>query len=225
MAKQGKRLAEVYKGLDRDKAYELTEAVQVVKDCSKAKFDESVEISMNLGVDPRHADQMVRGMVALPRTANRWPCSPAAKADEAKAGAEIVGAEDLTDIQNGKMDFDRVIATPDMMALVGRLGKILGPRGDAEPELGTCAGCGRCGVGRQGRSGGVPGREGGHRARRHRQGELPQSRRQRQRVRQPGQAVRCEGHLREEDFAQLHPGAGREVDASGIGTAARLPTN
>ncbi|WP_193189058.1 50S ribosomal protein L1 [Nisaea sediminum] len=144
MAKQGKRLKGAYENVDRLKLHGLAEAVKLVKGGAKAKFDETVEISMNLGVDPRHADQMVRGVVALPHGTGKAVrvavFAKDAKADEARAaGAEIVGADDLMkEIQDGRMDFDRVIATPDMMALVGRLGKVLGPRGlMPNPKLGT----------------------------------------------------------------------------------------
>jgi len=144
MAKMGKRLKGAYENVDRLKLHGLAEAVKLVKNSAKAKFDETVEISMNLGVDPRHADQMVRGVVALPHGTGKSVrvavFAKDAKADEAReAGAEIVGAEDLMkEIQEGRMDFDRVIATPDMMALVGRLGKVLGPRGlMPNPKLGT----------------------------------------------------------------------------------------
>ena len=142
MAKQPKRI-KAWTG-DLTRSYDLVEGVKLVKDNAKAKFDESVEIAINLGVDPRHADQQVRGVVNLPSGTGRdvrvAVFARGAKADEATAaGAEIVGAEDLVEIvQSGKMDFDRVIATPDMMALVGRLGKVLGPRGlMPNPKVGT----------------------------------------------------------------------------------------
>jgi large subunit ribosomal protein L1 len=129
---------------DRNTTHPLSEAVKLVKANATAKFDESVEIAVNLGVDPRHADQQVRGVVSLPSGTGRdvrvAVIAKDAKADEAReAGAEVVGAEDLVErIQGGFMDFDRVIATPDMMALVGRLGKILGPRGlMPNPRVGT----------------------------------------------------------------------------------------
>jgi large subunit ribosomal protein L1 len=140
----GKRNAEVRQGVDRNKAYAVDEAVRLVKSRAKAKFDETVEIAMNLGVDPKHADQMVRGVCNLPngsgRTARVAVFARGAKADEAKAaGADIVGAEDLVDIvSKGTINFDRCIATPDMMGLVGRLGKVLGPRGlMPNPRVGT----------------------------------------------------------------------------------------
>jgi large subunit ribosomal protein L1 len=142
MAKQPKRI-KAWTG-DRAATHTVDEAVKLVKANAKAKFDESVEIAVNLGVDPRHADQQVRGVVSLPSGTGRdvrvAVIAKDAKADEAKAaGAEIVGAEDLVErIQGGFVDFDRVIATPDMMALVGRLGKVLGPRGlMPNPRVGT----------------------------------------------------------------------------------------
>jgi large subunit ribosomal protein L1 len=144
MAKQGKRLKAINAGLDTDKSYALDEAIKLVKANAKAKFDETVEIAMNLGIDPRHADQMVRGVVGLPngtgKTVRVGVFARGPKADEARAaGADVVGAEDLAAlVQEGKIEFDRCIATPDMMALVGRLGKVLGPRGlMPNPKLGT----------------------------------------------------------------------------------------
>jgi len=144
MAKVTKRLKKVWDGLDREKLYTVQEAVAELKSRSAVKFDETIEVSMNLGVDPRHADQMVRGVVPLPhgtgKTMRVAVFARAAKADEATAaGADIVGAEDLMeDIQKGNMNFDRIIATPDMMAVVGRLGKVLGPKGlMPNPKLGT----------------------------------------------------------------------------------------
>jgi large subunit ribosomal protein L1 len=144
MAKIAKRVAKSREGIDPNKAYALSEALQLLKDRSKVKFDETVEVSMNLGVDPRHADQMVRGVVNLPNGTGRSVrvavFARGDKAEEAKAaGADIVGAEDLVDIvQKGTIDFDRCIATPDMMPLVGRLGKVLGPRGMMpNPKVGT----------------------------------------------------------------------------------------
>jgi len=144
MAKHGKRYRAVREGLDRDKFYPIDEAVKMIKERAKSKFDETIEIAMNLGVDPRHADQMVRGVVTLPngsgRTVRVGVFARGAKADEAKAaGADVVGAEDLVEkVTNGQIDFDRCIATPDMMPLVGRLGKVLGPRGlMPNPKVGT----------------------------------------------------------------------------------------
>src|SRR3974390_466582 len=144
MAGLGKRMNTVRAGVDRSKLYPLDEAVKMVKERAKAKFDETIEVAMNLGVDPRHADQMVRGVVNLPNGSGRSVrvavFARGAKADEAKAaGADIVGAEDLVEsINGGKVDFDRCIATPDMMPVVGRLGKVLGPRGlMPNPKVGT----------------------------------------------------------------------------------------
>lgn len=143
MAKN-KRLAAAAGTIDRARAYSVEDAVALVKSNAKAKFDETIEISLNLGIDPRHADQMVRGLISLPngtgKTLRVGVFARGPKAEEAKAaGAEVVGAEDLAEkVQNGEIDFDRCIATPDMMALVGRLGKVLGPRGlMPNPRLGT----------------------------------------------------------------------------------------
>jgi large subunit ribosomal protein L1 len=143
MAKQSKRqkaMAEI----DRDRFYPVDEAISVVKNNATAKFDETIEVALNLGVDPRHADQMVRGVVSLPKGTGKdvrvAVFAKGAKADEAKAaGADVVGAEDLMEtVQGGQIDFDRVIATPDMMGVVGRLGKVLGPKGlMPNPKLGT----------------------------------------------------------------------------------------
>jgi large subunit ribosomal protein L1 len=140
----GKRLKAGYANIDRNKFYSLDEAVSLIKGAAKAKFDETIEVALNLGVDPRHADQMVRGVVELPhgtgKTVRVAVFAKADKAEEArKAGADIVGAEDLAEkIQGGFMDFDRCIATPDMMGVVGRLGKVLGPRNlMPNPKLGT----------------------------------------------------------------------------------------
>ncbi|MGN6102435.1 MAG: 50S ribosomal protein L1 [Devosia sp.] len=144
MVKIAKRTAAIREGIDRNKLYDLPDAVKMIKERAKAKFDETVEIAMNLGVDPRHADQMVRGVVNLPngtgKTVRVAVFARDAKAEEArKAGADIVGAEDLVQqVQEGNLNFDRVIATPDMMPLVGRLGKILGPRNlMPNPKVGT----------------------------------------------------------------------------------------
>lgn len=144
MAREGKRLKAAYVDINRDKFYSLADAVKTIKDRAVAKFDETIEIALNLGVDPRHADQMVRGVVELPhgtgKTVRVAVFAKGDKAEEArKAGADIVGEQDLFDACNaGNMDFDRVIATPDLMGLVGRLGKVLGPRGlMPNPKLGT----------------------------------------------------------------------------------------
>ena len=144
MAKQGKRLKTAYEGIDRERPYGLDEAVKLIKERAATKFDETIEISMNLGIDPRHADQNVRGVVTLPNGTGKSVrvavFAKAAKAEEAtSAGADVVGADDLAEkIQGGEIDFDRCIATPDMMPVVGKLGKILGPRGlMPNPKLGT----------------------------------------------------------------------------------------
>ena len=144
MAKIGKRLKEAKGRIDRDRTYALGEAIALVKQGAKAKFDETVEMSVGLGVDPRHADQMVRGVVALPHgTGKTVRVAVFAKGDKAEAareaGADVVGDEDLAaEVQGGKIEFDRCIATPDMMPVVGKLGRILGPRGlMPNPKLGT----------------------------------------------------------------------------------------
>lgn len=144
MAKLSKRKQAAVEAVDRTKQYSVEEAAALVKSCATGKFDETIEIAINLGVDPRHADQMVRGAVAMPNGTGKdvrvAVFARDAKADEAKAaGAELVGAEELAEeIQNGESGFDRVIATPDMMGVVGRLGKVLGPRGlMPNPKLGT----------------------------------------------------------------------------------------
>ena len=144
MAHVGKRVRAARDGIDRTKLYPIADAVKLVKERATAKFDETVEVAMNLGVDPRHADQMVRGVCNLPngsgRTVRVAVFARGAKADEARAaGADVVGAEDLVErVQGGNIDFDRCIATPDMMPLVGRLGKVLGPRGlMPNPKVGT----------------------------------------------------------------------------------------
>ena len=144
MASQGKRKQGVSEGIDRDAEYAIGDAVKLLKERAVAKFDETVEISMNLGVDPRHSDQQVRGVVQLPNGTGKSirvaVFAKDAKADEAKAaGADVVGSDELAEqIEKGKIDFERVIATPDMMAVVGKLGKVLGPKGlMPNPKLGT----------------------------------------------------------------------------------------
>jgi large subunit ribosomal protein L1 len=144
MAGKGKRLKSSYEHIDRDASYGLDEAVKLLKDNAKAKFDETIELSMNLGVDPRHSDQMVRGVVSLPKgTGKAVRVAVFAKGDKAEeaqaAGADVVGADDLAEkVEKGEIDFERVIATPDMMPVVGKLGKVLGPKGlMPNPKLGT----------------------------------------------------------------------------------------
>jgi large subunit ribosomal protein L1 len=144
MTKLAKRIAKNVEGIDRVKFYGLDEAVKLIKERANAKFNETVEIAMNLGVDPKHADQMVRGVCNLPngsgRTLRVAVFARGPKAEEAKAaGADVVGAEELVEqVQGGNINFDRCIATPDMMGLVGRLGKVLGPRGlMPNPRVGT----------------------------------------------------------------------------------------
>jgi large subunit ribosomal protein L1 len=144
MAQAGKRMRNAREGIDRKMAYSLEDAVKMVKERAGTKFDETIEIAMNLGVDPRHADQMVRGVVNLPNGSGRSVrvavFAKGDKAEEAKkAGADLVGAEELAEeVQKGKIDFDRCIATPDMMPLVGKLGKVLGPRNlMPNPKVGT----------------------------------------------------------------------------------------
>jgi large subunit ribosomal protein L1 len=144
MARVGKRIRKSREGIDRTKVYSIEEAVKLVKARANAKFDETIDVALNLGVDPKHADQMVRGVCNLPngtgRTARVAVFAKGEKAEEArKAGADIVGAEDLVQqVQGGTINFDRCIATPDMMPLVGRLGKVLGPRGlMPNPKVGT----------------------------------------------------------------------------------------
>jgi large subunit ribosomal protein L1 len=144
MARSSKRMQKANEGIERERAYSVEEAVELIKQRANAKFDETVEIAMNLGVDPRHADQNVRGVVSLPHGTGKSVrvavFAKGAKADEATAaGADLVGADDLAEmVQAGKMDFDRCIATPDMMPVVGKLGRILGPRGlMPNPKLGT----------------------------------------------------------------------------------------
>jgi large subunit ribosomal protein L1 len=144
MTQHGKRTQKTREGVDRMKLYTIDEAIKMVKERATAKFDETIEVAMNLGVDPRHSDQMVRGVVNLPNGSGRsvrvGVFARGVKADEAKAaGADVVGAEDLVEkVQGGNIDFDRCIATPDLMPLVGRLGKVLGPRGMMpNPKVGT----------------------------------------------------------------------------------------
>jgi len=144
VAKSGKRMRSSLESIDRNSLYSIEDAVKIVKDNAKVKFDETVEIAMNLGIDPRHADQQVRGVVQLPHGTGKAMrvavFAKDAKAEDAKAaGADIVGAEDLAEkVQAGGIEFDRCIATPDMMALVGRLGRVLGPKGlMPNPKLGT----------------------------------------------------------------------------------------
>jgi large subunit ribosomal protein L1 len=144
MTQHGKRTQKSREGVDRMKLYSIDDAIKMIKERANAKFDETIEVAMNLGVDPRHSDQMVRGVVTLPNGTGRsvrvGVFARGAKADEARAaGADVVGAEDLVEkVQGGTIEFDRCIATPDLMPLVGRLGKVLGPRGMMpNPKVGT----------------------------------------------------------------------------------------
>ncbi|MDZ3836937.1 MAG: 50S ribosomal protein L1 [Rhodospirillales bacterium] len=144
MAKKSKRLRSAYDGIEPDASYDLADAIELIRERASAKFDETIEVALGLGVDPRHADQMVRGVVSMPHgTGKTLRVAVFAKGDKAAeataAGADVVGAEDLMQqIQGGEINFDRCIATPDMMGIVGRLGKILGPRGlMPNPKLGT----------------------------------------------------------------------------------------
>jgi large subunit ribosomal protein L1 len=144
MAKTGKRLKKVKENVDRTALYALTDAVKIIKENANTKFDETIEIALNLGVDPKHADQMVRGVVSLPHgTGKSLRVAVFAKGDKVKeaedAGADLVGSDELADqVKKGEINFDRVIATPDMMAVVGQLGKVLGPKGlMPNPKLGT----------------------------------------------------------------------------------------
>ena len=208
MAHHGKRVLKARESVERTKLYKLEEAVKLVKGAANAKFDETVELSINLGVDPKHADQMVRGVVNLPngtgRTLRVAVFARGAKADEARAaGADVVGAEDLVAaVQGGEINFDRCIATPDMMPLVGRLGKVLGPRGlMPNPKVGTVTMDVKAAVASlQGRRRRVPRREGRHRPGLGRQGVVRrrQARGEHSRFRrcgEPGQALRREGTL------------------------------
>ena len=238
MAKIAKRVKKVREGIDPAKLYPLEEAVNMLKERAVAKFDETIEVAMNLGVDPRHADQMVRGVVSLPngtgRSARVAVFARGDKAEEAKAaGADVIGAEDLvTAVQGGTIDFDRCIATPDMMPLVGRLGKVLGPRGlMPNPKVGTVTNDVTLGgQGRQGRRRRVPRREGRHHPRRHRQGELRHLVAGGQypgihRCRAEGAADRCQGHVRSARRDHLDHGAGcqdRPGDAVGGRSGVRV---
>ena len=224
MAKIGKRLREAKDRIDRDRTYPLGDAIALVKQGAVAKFDETVEMSVGLGVDPRHADQMVRGVVALPhgtgKTVRVAVFAKGDKADDARAaGADVVGAEDLAaQVQEGKIAFDRCIASPDMMPIVGKLGRILGPRGlMPNPKLGTVtpdvaeavraakggqvefrvekAGIIHAGIGKASFAEQALARE------RARAGGCAQS----------GEAQRRQGNLHEEGGAQLLPGAGGEA--------------
>ena len=223
MPKIAKRIAKNSQGMEPGKAYALAEAVKLVKERANAKFDETVEVAMNLGVDPRHADQMVSGVCSLPNGSGRKlrvaVFAKGAKAEEAKkAGADIVGAEDLVEtVSKGTIEFDRCIATPDLMPLVGRLGKVLGPRGlMPNPKVGTVTMDVSDGGERgQGRFGRVPRRKGGHHSGRRGQGEFHRGAadRQHQGVRRCGdeaEAAGPEGHVREEGFGVLEPGPGSE---------------
>jgi len=207
----GKRGKKARQGIDRNAFYNVEKAVEMIKTGATAKFDETIEVAMNLGVDPRHADQMVRGVVNLPNGSGRTQrvavFARGAKAEEAKAaGADIVGAEDLVErVNGGQIDFDRCIATPDLMPLVGRLGKVLGPRGlMPNPKVGTVTSAVTVptlglGIRPRGRGQGLV--LGGE-ARRERAGVRGR--------RAEGQAGRRQGLVREQDFDFLDHGAGGE---------------
>ena len=223
MSKPGKRFREAAATVDREKLYTLEEAVKLVKGGAKAKFDETIEVAMNLGVDPRHADQMVRGVCQLPHGSGRKlrvaVFAKGAKAEEAKkAGADVVGAEDLVEqVQKGVIDFDRCIATPDMMPLVGRLGKVLGPRGlMPNPKVGTVTADIAAGRARgERRRGRVPRREGGPHPCRRRQSEFQRAGAGREyprlrRCGDEGEALGRQGHVLEAGRGDFDHGARRE---------------
>ena len=223
MSKPGKRFTAAKATVNRDKLYTLEEAVKLVKDAAKAKFDETIEVALNLGVDPRHADQMVRGVCLLPNGSGRklrvGVFAKGAKAEEAKkAGADVVGAEDLVEqVQKGVIDFDRAIATPDMMPLVGRLGKVLGPRGlMPNPKVGTVTmDVAQAVAGAKGGSVEFQSREGWHRSGGRRQGKFYRTGAGREypragRGRDEGEAVRLKGHVYEAHRGDLDHGARRE---------------
>ena len=220
-----KRLQAGYATFDRAKTYPLDEAIKLVRANAKAKFDETVELSMNLGIDPRHADQMVRGLPSLPngtgKTLRVAVFARGPKAEEARtAGADIVGAEDLAEkVQSGEFGFDRCIATPDMMALVGRLGKILGPRGlMPNPKLGTVTMDVKGAVGAA-KSGQIEFRaeKAGHHPRRHRQGELRRREAGGEHPRAGRRGAEGEAHGRQGDL----PAEGVPVVHDGTGDQAR----
>src|SRR6266436_5866770 len=211
----GKRYKTASETVDRDKTYPLEEAVKIVKANAKAKFDETIEVAMNLGIDPRHADQAVRGMISLPNGTGKsvrvavFARGP--KAEEAKAaGADLVGAEDLAEkINAGEMNFERCVATPDMMGVVGRLGKVLGPRGlMPNPKLGTVTQDVTAAV-KAAKAGSIEFRaekagiiqRGRDRRQREGAGDRDQSR----------QARRRQGHLHQEGVDQFDHGSGRQA--------------
>ena len=217
---QGKRYRAAASTVEATKVYGLAEAIKLVKSNANAKFDETIEVAVNLGVDPKYADQMVRGMVTMPSGTGKnvrvAVFARDAKAEEAKeAGADFVGAEDLMEqVQGGMMDFDRVIASPDMMAIVGRLGKVLGPRGlMPNPKVGTVTPNVAQAV-KDAKGGSVEFRVEKQHPCRHRQGELQRSRpgKEREGVHRcadESQAVRRQGHLSEEGRPVLDHGPGR----------------
>ena len=227
--RNGKRMAPLRKAVDRDAQYALGDAVRMVKKNATARFDETIEISLGLGVDPRHADQMVRGMASLPhgtgKTVRVAVFATGAKADEARAaGADIVGAADLVEqVQGGKIDFDRCIATPDTMRLVGRLGRILGPRGlMPNPKLGTVA-ADVAGAIKAAKGGQVEFRVEPRRPdpRRRRQGQLRRRRaagkhRGVRRRHKPREALRRQGNLSPARRAQLDDGGRRQTRDGGL---------
>jgi hypothetical protein len=232
MPAHSKRYRAGLESIDRSKLYGLAEAVSLLKDCPGAKFDESVDIALNLGVDPKHADQMVRGAIVLPHGIGKdtrvlvfakGGMEAAAKA----AGADFVGGEDLAKkiTDEGWLDFERVIATPDMMSVVGRLGKVLGPRLMPNPSRHGHHGRGQGGEGDEAGEGGVPRGQERHHPRPHREEVLRSGKAHRQRQRHhrrgdEGEAGGCQGDLSQEDRHLTTMGPGIRIDPSSVQKAA-----